>query len=361
MSETKRIFYYDVLRAIAIIGIVFCHASVAFVAKVNSLSYGSFYISAFFDCFREFSIPVFVMLSGALLLGRKDTLMKFFKKRLSRLFIPFVFWVIVYGIYSYFYLSGNLNDVWNIFLGTSGTLGVAFWFIWMIVICYFGIFIINKIIEWNSGNDAFNRYFMPILVILAVSYFFIYPFNPLGILGPKLAYFISFMSYVVIGYGLANFNLLGSRFKNDNLISVAAGLLFLISYVYYVSFKVVPSSISSGHFSYSSYFNFLILFMSVNFFLFFKYLSKTEFLKSLGEKTFGGIMTQISEYSFGIYLVHYLILYILKVNLVRYVNFTSQSPLFWIPFLVSITLLISMVILTVLNKVPVIGSVSGKG
>ena len=81
-TPSKRIFYYDVLRALAIIGIVFCHVSVC----------PNLYISVFFDCFRDFSIPIFVMLSGALLLGKKDTLIKFFKKRLSRLFIPFLFW-----------------------------------------------------------------------------------------------------------------------------------------------------------------------------------------------------------------------------------------------------------------------------
>ena len=37
MNETKtpakRIFYYDVLRALAIIGIVFCHVSVSYVSR----------------------------------------------------------------------------------------------------------------------------------------------------------------------------------------------------------------------------------------------------------------------------------------------------------------------------------------
>ena len=77
-TPSKRIFYYDVLRALAIIGIVFCHVSVSYVSRdINS---PNLYISVFFDCFRDFSIPIFVMLSGALLLGKKDTLIKFFIK-----------------------------------------------------------------------------------------------------------------------------------------------------------------------------------------------------------------------------------------------------------------------------------------
>ena len=36
-APSKRIFYYDVLRALAIIGIVFCHVSVSYVSRdINS-------------------------------------------------------------------------------------------------------------------------------------------------------------------------------------------------------------------------------------------------------------------------------------------------------------------------------------
>ena len=52
MSSPNRVFYYDALRAMAIIGIVFCHVSVYF------LSFGydnpGFYSIAFFDCLRDF-------------------------------------------------------------------------------------------------------------------------------------------------------------------------------------------------------------------------------------------------------------------------------------------------------------------
>ena len=54
MKQSKRVFYFDALRAMAIIGIVFCHAAITFV--VTGINNSDFYISAFFDCFRDFSI-----------------------------------------------------------------------------------------------------------------------------------------------------------------------------------------------------------------------------------------------------------------------------------------------------------------
>ena len=59
MKQSKRVFYFDALRAMAIIGIVFCHAAITFV--VTGINNSDFYISAFFDCFRDFSIPIFEM------------------------------------------------------------------------------------------------------------------------------------------------------------------------------------------------------------------------------------------------------------------------------------------------------------
>ena len=118
MNQSKRIFYYDALKTLAIIGIVFCHAAVPFV--ISGIDRPDFYISAFFDCFRDFSIPIFVMLSGALLINRRDSLKTFFKRRLSRIFIPFLFWALAYIAYSSIHITNgfDLATSIDIFFGT---------------------------------------------------------------------------------------------------------------------------------------------------------------------------------------------------------------------------------------------------
>lgn len=197
-TPSKRIFYYDVLRALAIIGIVFCHVSVSYVSRdINS---PNLYISVFFDCFRDFSIPIFVMLSGALLLGKKDTLIKFFKKRLSRLFIPFLFWVLVYIIFTSAMSHGfNLDSALKIVFGTAGTLGVHFWFVWMIIIAYVGIFIINKVMQLDMNINDFNKKFITILAILSVIYICLSHYYIINPYTPQLTYYLSFLAYIIIG------------------------------------------------------------------------------------------------------------------------------------------------------------------
>ena len=349
MEGSKRIFYFDELRALAIIGIVFCHASVAFV--LSGVGKSDFYISAFFDCFRDFSIPIFVMLSGALLIGKKDSFRDFFKKRLSRIFIPFVFWVFVYIIYSSIYITHgfSLSSAIYIFFGTTSTLGVAFWFIWMIIIAYFGIFIINKIMQYNV-------HVVNILTVISFIYILICQFSLFDPYSSKIVYFVSFISYVLIGNFIATNDYLERKISVNKLAIIT--LIFAIaSYSTYVFYFVVPMSVSHGQFITLSYFNVPILFISLNVFLFFKFLSESEF--SLKNNKIKNVITTISMYSFGIYLTHYVILHSLRMNMAKIIDFTSQSPLIWIPLFVILTVLISLIILAILDRIPYLNKFSG--
>ena len=359
MNESKRIFYYDVLRALAIIGIVFCHSSVDFV--ITGINTSAFFISAFFDCFRDFSIPVFVMLSGALLINKRDSLKTFFKRRLSRIFIPFLFWVLIYVIYSSIYMTNgfHLSNAIDIFFGTSGTLGVAFWFIWMIIISYVGIFIINKIISFGlKKKESFDKIFIGLLTLMSLIYILIVEFGLFNPYSTKIIYFLSFMSYIIIGYFIAHNNYLESKISSDKL-ALITGILFVVSYLYYIFGYVVPMSQSHNNFTFLGYFNLTILFISVNFFLFFKYLSNTSYLKSVEDRSIGQILTQISGYSFGIYLSHYMILQYLKMNFLKLTDYTHQNPLIWILVFVIFTMAISLIILKILDRIPYLNRVSG--
>ena len=167
MNKSKRIFYLDVMRLMAIIGIIFCHASITYV--VSDMGTANFYVSAFFDCFRDFCVPIFVMLSGALLIGKRDSLITFFKKRLSRILIPFIFWAAISTIYSFIYLkhSIDIDNAIAIFSGHGGTMGVTFWFIWMIIIVYIGIF---------SKTYQLVFYVISIYIIICINAFLIHIF-----------------------------------------------------------------------------------------------------------------------------------------------------------------------------------------
>lgn len=49
--------------------------------------------------FYRVSVPLFIRVSGYLLLPMKGTTTEFFKRRFTRILFPFILWVIVYSIY----------------------------------------------------------------------------------------------------------------------------------------------------------------------------------------------------------------------------------------------------------------------
>ena len=360
MNKSERIFYFDVLRVMAILGIIFCHASIIYVVK--DMGTLNFYFSAFYDCLRDFSVPIFVMLSGALLIGKRDSLTHFFKKRLSRILTPFIFWAIISIIYSFINIkhSIDINHGLDIFFGHGGTMGVTFWFVWMIIIVYIGIFIINKIMEYgNKKRESFEKKFIGALTILSVAYIIMFQQHLFGsaYYSLLLSYYISFLTFAIIGYWLVNTNLAETKVK-PAILTIITAILSAALYISYICLYVVPTSIANNHFTYLGYFTIQILTISVCIFLMFKYLSKTEIFKKIEDK-YGNIIISLSKYSYGIYLCHYLVLFNIKLFLSSYIDLTVQNSIIWIPLLVAVTLIISVLILWILNKIPYVKNITG--
>ena len=60
------------------------------------------WIGHIYDTLGRFCVPVFVMLSGALLLHRESSLAQFFSRRFLRIILPFLFWSVVYALHYIF-------------------------------------------------------------------------------------------------------------------------------------------------------------------------------------------------------------------------------------------------------------------
>ena len=83
----NRIFYLDCLRALAIIGVILCHVSAPFVLNLSMINSIEWDVALFFNCFRDFSVPLFVMISGALLINKNYGLIDFIKRKFIRIFV----------------------------------------------------------------------------------------------------------------------------------------------------------------------------------------------------------------------------------------------------------------------------------
>ena len=96
MSQ-KREYAFDALRVIAMIMVVVIHVANVYTRSFSSISSSSYVVSLIFSTFSRVSVPIFFMISGALLLDRKfDT--KKYLKRIKKFILLIIVWDLVYLI-----------------------------------------------------------------------------------------------------------------------------------------------------------------------------------------------------------------------------------------------------------------------
>lgn len=350
----NREMYYDQLRALAIISIICCHVCCDFIILNPAIMthFKTFYLISFFTLGRFVGIPIFVMLSGALLINKHYSLSEYVKKRFNRVFVPYIFWTIIFILFTLLVYKKELTSelLFSIILGHHGTIGVILWFVWMIMVVYIAIFIINKVLDFGKSKyEHFESRFINILALLSLMTYILVNLGILPYSG-DLGYYMLFIPYAILGYWLTH-----TDFKvNSRYIVVITALISTIGYLYF-TFSVDVASISLNEFTAGSYFQFIVMIITFCIILFFRHLPKDN---RLSEKPFSSLIYSLSKCSFGIYFIHYLILKFIQHMYLKQVHF-SDHPLFWTPILLFVVFISSWALIVVISKIPIINRLSG--
>lgn len=135
-----RVRNYDVIRLIATIMVICIHCMMplrdSLIEGENSISN---WVCALYYAIISAGVPMFFMLSGTLLLGKEEPWRTFYKKRFSRLLVPFIIWsIIVYTLSALLHPSQDcifyVKDFLRLFLTTG--VNTAYWFVYMLVVFY---------------------------------------------------------------------------------------------------------------------------------------------------------------------------------------------------------------------------------
>ncbi|OAE13687.1 hypothetical protein AZH11_03565 [Pseudomonas simiae] len=209
----------DFTRIIACLMVVVLHVSATGVAE---FSHDWVYFNAY-DSLVRACVPLFLMLSGALLLGREEGVMQFYTKRFLRIFPPLIFWSVFYVLWKA-RLSGDYSGLSaSLFSVLKGPAYFHLWYLYALVGIYLFIPFMSKIYRHSTDAEKITYlsiWFVVACVILLVAYF--YP----GMGDVASAYGLS--SFV----GLSGFVFLGAyvfdRIKTQvkqSLLADAAGFI----------------------------------------------------------------------------------------------------------------------------------------
>jgi len=110
MTKTSENIYrrkieIDILRIIAGLAVVSIHVTDSFVGYPYIFGGLSWFIADFINSTSRIAVPLFVMISGYLAFQsyEKYGIGKFLRRRVSRLFIPFIFWTAFYFLWPHFF------------------------------------------------------------------------------------------------------------------------------------------------------------------------------------------------------------------------------------------------------------------
>lgn len=153
MNEPNRIVFLDWLRVIACFMVILTHSNEpVYLGGLGTsiASAGDAFWSTFFVSFSRCCVPLFVIASSYLLFPLKYDTGTFFKKRVVKVIIPGVVWMILYCIFGGGDVQANFRQAIFNFAAPAGHL----WFCYMIVGLYILMPLLSPWAEKASKRDV---------------------------------------------------------------------------------------------------------------------------------------------------------------------------------------------------------------
>lgn len=287
----SRLKYIDALRAFACFLVVLTHSAMPSVTGTDGFwKYSVSFISSP-------ATQIFFAISGALLIKPDIQPGAFLKKRLLRLLPPVVFWsVITMVVYACLGKNSWEETVWRIVLLPFQPVIGIYWFIYVIIGLYFLTPILSGFIV-KASKCSIEFYLLlwsitlilPLLNSLNIPYWATYMMN--GSYYHALVYFGGYAGFFLLGYYLKTYPI---RIRKDwRFVGVVLGCLVCLLISFY--FKITGREVNPV-----DYLNIAQLFYTSFLFVVFQNLPKTVLQYR--------IWHTVSIYSFGIYLLHPIII-----------------------------------------------------
>lgn len=281
-------FGISFLRILATLSVIMIHVSGPMVVKFGEIASFDWEMANIYDSVSRYSVPMFFMISGALLLNNNYTLSDFLKKRFGKIVPPFLFWSLAYSLLNRYMFTSESFDlskiVKDIFYGSEYHL----WFVYVLL----GVYLFTPILQKWIKN-ASQKEILYFLLIWLVSLIMEIP--GLRIYFPKinLSYFSGFLGYFVLGYYLNHFR------SKGRLIPVL--MVFLGALITIIGTSVFTFKSGQWYYYFYEYLNLNTLLIASGMFLLFnKVVNSNSIINT--------IVFKLNQCCFGIYLIHPLVL-----------------------------------------------------
>ena len=152
-NKNDAFLWADVIRSGAIVLVLVIHVADLVVRKWQDVPELWWHTANVFGALARPAVPLFVMLSGALLLGRRETWDVFVKKRLMRILIPLLAWSAIFFLYRYFYQEHTFT-LESVLKGLySGHAYFHLWYFYMLFGLYLLLPLLRILVQHASKHE----------------------------------------------------------------------------------------------------------------------------------------------------------------------------------------------------------------
>ena len=341
----------DLIRTVAIVLVIVVHAAIEPHPVVQVMDHAEvfrwFTVNTYNSLARS-SVPLFVMLSGALLLqpSKVEPIRVFLRKRAVRLGLPFIFWGAAYFAWR-FLVNHEALSASSIIQGILTGPYYHFWFLYML----FGLYLITPVLRVVTAHAERKiiRYFL-------ILWFFGTAIVPLLVL--LIGFSVEFKLFVVtgwIGYFLLGYYLLETRVRSSTL-----GILFLTGFLLTIVGTYVVTALVGGESGlfFLDYLSASVILAAASLFMLLSRISpnavETRFSRA------NGLIHLIGQNTLALYLLHVMVLESLQKGYFGFqISVNTMNPIVEIPLITVVTLFVSLVFIFLLKRIPVVQKVIG--
>ncbi len=334
----KKDLRIEKMRIIACLMVILTHVSARIYEGYTIGSY-NWHIFNIYDSLSRAAVPVFVMISGILLLdnAKKLSIKKIYSKYVPKMVLILVFGSLLYACWRAYGLN-NIDQNWKAIIKETIKGPSHLWYISVILYIYIMAPLLRKITAKEDPNTAKYCYWIFMVCSLFISikgssYLPYYKYTSMMFNKIYFSNILFWFSYCLLGYYIFKTNHL-DKYK---WLSYCLGIFGLISCILLTAYSCRVMNVNN--FIYYDNFGFPVYCMAI---------ALIYLMKNMKVKDSSKLIPVLSSTTLGIYVIHMIfvqfILYKLNYDL------ASTHIIYTVPLMVLVVFVISFIITFIYKK-----------
>lgn len=339
----------DILRIVSICGVVAIHIFGYMLGRAPRGS-RSWWAAVVLDVSWIWVVPVFVMISGALILSSGMAAEKpamFYRRRAVRLIPALVAWNLIYLIGVRLWMRGeHLSLQRTLQLLVDGSVFTHLYFLWLVA----GLYVVTPVLAGFLRQGGQMRAVASAAAALALSLLFFMLPGVLGMFGVAsrirlnfLTHWIPYVGYFLAGYALRNVRLKGAKLALAGLATAAVIAATVWHYGHKGEIRLLDAVVSV------SYLGVGVAFAALGVFV-----VTLSLAAKLNLVRAGKALTELSNATFGVFLVHLVIFEAIRLS---FPAVTAGKSITAVAATYAVTLACSFLIALAARRIPLLRSI----